>query len=81
MSIYIALVNVYKLKEYSLVFRYVRRDVEILGKFTLNLCNVPSGILPKFTSSIYEIIETLVPCSHYLPMELSILNNTKFIPK
>lgn len=58
---------------------YVRSD-ETLGQFSLNITNFPNENLQTFTMQLYEIIESLVPASHYFPITIDNLNNTEFIP-
>lgn len=58
---------------------YVRGDTT-LGQFSLNITNIPSEVLPAYTKQLYEIIESLLPASHYLPITLENLNTTEFIP-
>lgn len=58
---------------------YVRGE-ETLGQFSINLMNFPSEILPNYTKQLYEIIELLLPASHYFPVTLDNLNDTDFIP-
>ncbi|KAF6208897.1 hypothetical protein GE061_014639 [Apolygus lucorum] len=56
---------------------YNRRDV-VLGKFSLNLCNVPLD--PLYTSGLYDILASLVPRSHFFPMSLHNMNTTDLVP-
>lgn len=58
---------------------YVRGD-ETLGQYSINLTNFPASVLPDYTKRFYEILELLLPASHYLPVTLENLNNTEFIP-
>lgn len=58
---------------------YVRCD-ETLGKFSLNITNFPPSILPIYTKQLYEIIELILPASHYLPVTIDHLNTTEFTP-
>lgn len=60
---------------------YVRSELECLGQFSLNLSNIPQGVLPTYTKLLYDIIEMLVPASHFLPMTLDNLNLLQFSPK
>lgn len=59
---------------------YVRAD-ETLGQFSLNITNIPAETLPSYTKQLYEIIESILPASHYLPITLDNLNNLEFVPK
>ncbi|KAH8377000.1 hypothetical protein KR093_002667, partial [Drosophila rubida] len=61
---------------------YSRSEMQSVGKFSLNLCNLPKSIHPKnYTRSLYEVLELLLPASHYLPMSLDIMNTAAFAPK
>lgn len=58
---------------------YVRTD-ETLGQFTLNITNFPSDTLAGYTKQLYDVIESLLPASHYFPITIENLNTTDFIP-
>lgn len=58
---------------------YLRRDGLALGKFSLNISNIPS--LPSYPIGLYKFIEKLLPKSIYLPMTLENLNDLTFVPK
>lgn len=58
---------------------YVRSE-ETLGQFSMNITNFPANILPDYTKQLYEIIELILPASHYFPVTLDNLNTTEFIP-
>ncbi|XP_070772014.1 mini-chromosome maintenance complex-binding protein isoform X2 [Enoplosus armatus] len=58
---------------------YTRRDVLPLGKFTLNLSGCPT--VTSYTERIYQIIQQLVPSSHYLGMSLQNMNQMRMVPK
>lgn len=58
---------------------YVRSE-ETLGQFSMNITNLPNSILPGYTKQLYEIIELILPASHYFPVTLDNLNSTEFIP-
>lgn len=58
---------------------YVRSD-ETLGQYSVNLTNFPSSLLPNYTKQLYEVLELILPASHYFPVTLDNLNNTEFIP-
>lgn len=58
---------------------YVRSD-ETLGQFSLNITNFPMDVLSDYVKRLYEIIELLLPASHYLPITLDNLNTIDFIP-
>ncbi|XP_076747999.1 mini-chromosome maintenance complex-binding protein isoform X1 [Maylandia zebra] len=58
---------------------YVRRDVLPLGKFTLNMSGCPT--VASYTERLYQIIQQLVPSSHYLGMSLQNMNQIRLVPK
>lgn len=60
---------------------YMRRDDLALGKFCLNISNIPKLENLDYVSELYKFIEILVPKSCYLPMTLENMNNLSFIPK
>lgn len=60
---------------------YVRSEQECLGQFSLNLSNIPAAVVSTYTKALYEIIEMLLPVSHFLPMTLDNLNTFQFSPK
>lgn len=59
---------------------YMRKDLMALGKFSLNLSNIPNT-LASYGEQLYEFLQLLVPKSHYLPMTLDNMNDLSFIPK
>ncbi|XP_052888914.1 mini-chromosome maintenance complex-binding protein [Anopheles moucheti] len=60
---------------------YIRDEVECRGQFCLNMSNIPAEVLPDYTRSLYELLELLLPASHYLPMTLENMNTVQFVPK
>ena len=58
---------------------YHRKDVLCLGKFSLNLFNVPT--CSNYTKRLATIMQLLVTKSHYLPLTVSNMNSTTFVPK
>ncbi|XP_065091923.1 mini-chromosome maintenance complex-binding protein [Ochlerotatus camptorhynchus] len=60
---------------------YIRNEIESLGHFSLNLSNIPAEVLPDYTKGLYEIMELLLPASHYFPMTLENMNTMQFVPK
>ncbi|KAM9726909.1 mini-chromosome maintenance complex-binding protein [Menidia menidia] len=58
---------------------YTRRDVLPLGKFTLNLSGCP--VAASYPERLYQILQQLVPSSHYLGMSLHNMNQTRLVPK
>lgn len=60
---------------------YVRSELECLGQFSMNISNVPVAEVSAYTKCLYEIIEMLLPVSHFLPLTLDNLNTLQFLPK
>lgn len=60
---------------------YVRSELECLGQFSLNISNIPATVISTYAKLLYEIIEMLVPASHFFPMTLDNLNLLQFAPK
>lgn len=60
---------------------YSRCELQSIGKFSLNVCNIPKEALTYYTKQLYEILELIIPASHYLPMTLELLNTSSFVPK
>lgn len=62
---------------------YTRINGETLGKFSLNLTcqSIPKDILPGHVKKLYNLIETLMPNSIYLPLSIESLNTTRMVPK
>lgn len=60
---------------------HTRNNIHALGKLSMNISNIPTQVLPDFTTSFYEIIEMLLPASHYFPMTLENMNTCQFVPK
>lgn len=58
---------------------YARRDVLPLGKFSLNLSGCPSAC--SFTERLYQVLQQLVPSSHYLAMTLQNMNELRLVPQ
>ena len=58
---------------------YHRRDVLCLGKFSLNLFNVPTH--SNYTKRLATILQLFLTKSHYLPLTVSNLNGKAFVPK
>ncbi|XP_037708457.1 mini-chromosome maintenance complex-binding protein [Drosophila subpulchrella] len=59
---------------------YSRSEMQSIGKFALNLCNLPKDC-QAYSTSLYDILKLLLPASHYLPMTLETLNTVSFAPK
>lgn len=58
---------------------YLRRDVLVLGKFTLNLHNMtPHDNLPRRLATILSLLTT---ASHFLPLSRATLDAASFLPK
>lgn len=60
---------------------HTRNNIHALGKLSINLSNIPTQVLPDFTRHLYELIEMLLPVSHYFPMTLENMNTLQFVPK
>ncbi|XP_049539351.1 mini-chromosome maintenance complex-binding protein [Anopheles darlingi] len=60
---------------------YLRYEVESRGQFCLNLSNIPGQVLPVYTESLYQLLEMLLPASHYFPMTLENMNTVQFAPR
>ncbi|KAH8305378.1 hypothetical protein KR018_000090 [Drosophila ironensis] len=60
---------------------YSRSEMQSIGKFALNLCNLPKESLQQYTTKLYQVLELLLPASHYLPMTLDTMNTAAFAPK
>ncbi|GBP15443.1 Mini-chromosome maintenance complex-binding protein [Eumeta japonica] len=60
---------------------YHRQDTLALGKFCLNLSNVPTQKYPKYGEQLYDIIKQFVTKSYYLAMTLSNMNTLALLPK
>ncbi|XP_033173449.1 mini-chromosome maintenance complex-binding protein [Drosophila mauritiana] len=59
---------------------YSRSEMQSIGKFALNLCNLPKNC-EAYATKLYTILELLLPASHYMPMTLGTLNTAAFAPK
>jgi hypothetical protein len=58
---------------------YLRRDVLVLGKFSLNLHNMtPHDQLPRRLATVLSLLTT---ASHLLPLSRHTLDTTAFLPK
>ncbi|XP_075160609.1 mini-chromosome maintenance complex-binding protein [Haematobia irritans] len=60
---------------------YSRCELRSIGKFSLNVCNLPKDIVADYTKQLYGILEQILPASHYLPMTLDTMNTAAFVPK
>ncbi|XP_037908654.1 mini-chromosome maintenance complex-binding protein [Hermetia illucens] len=60
---------------------FLRTDMQTLGQFSLNICGLPTGHPPGYTTALYDIIQSLLPASHYFPMTLENMNTHQFLPK
>lgn len=60
---------------------YSRTEMQSIGKFALNLCNLPKESVQEYTTKLYQVLELLLPVSHYLPMTLDLMNTAAFAPK
>lgn len=62
-------------------FRYVRKDFLALGKFCVNISNIPLPQNIDIPKELYKFIELFVPQSYYFPMTLENMNDLTFTPK
>lgn len=60
---------------------YVRSELQTLGQLSLNLSYIPNSVLPEYTNQLYEVLEQMLPVSHFLPLTLDNLNTLQFNPK
>lgn len=60
---------------------YSRCELQSIGKFSLNICNLPRESIADYTKQLYGILEQILPVSHYLPMTLDTMNTASFVPK
>ncbi|KAH8411934.1 hypothetical protein KR222_002799 [Zaprionus bogoriensis] len=60
---------------------YSRSEMQSIGKFALNVCNLPKECLQQYTTKLYEVLQLLLPASHYLPLTLDTMNTSAFAPK
>ncbi|XP_013110369.2 mini-chromosome maintenance complex-binding protein [Stomoxys calcitrans] len=60
---------------------YSRCELQSIGKFALNICNLPKDIVADYTKQLYGILEQILPVSHYLAMTLDTMNIATFVPK
>ena len=58
---------------------YHRRDVLCLGKFSLNMFNMPTH--SNYTKRLATVLQLLLTKSHYLPLTVPNLNNIAYVPK
>jgi len=61
---------------------FMRKDVTVLGKFSLNLTNVPEMISnnENFASCFYRAINQFVSMSHFYDLTVENLNKSNLIP-
>lgn len=60
---------------------YCRAESRCLGRFLLNLFNIPQNHFPKYTKQVYELLDLIIPASHYITMTAETMNNSTFGPK
>lgn len=58
----------------------MRQDMTTLGKFSLNISNIPTEI-PNYGETLYKFLENVLVKSHYLSLTLENLNSLTFTPK
>ncbi|XP_050301033.1 mini-chromosome maintenance complex-binding protein [Anthonomus grandis grandis] len=60
---------------------YLRRELMPLGKFTLNISNVPKLENIEYVHEVYKFLEMMLVKSHYLPLTLENMNTLPIIPR
>nr|XP_014090361.1 mini-chromosome maintenance complex-binding protein isoform X1 [Bactrocera oleae] len=60
---------------------YCRAESRCLGRFLLNLFNIPQNRIPKYTKQVYELLDLIIPASHYITMTAETMNESTFGPK
>ncbi|XP_017474527.1 PREDICTED: mini-chromosome maintenance complex-binding protein [Rhagoletis zephyria] len=60
---------------------YCRAETRCLGRFLLNLFNIPQSRLQQYTKEVYNLLDLLIPASHYITMTAETLNDSTFGPK
>ncbi|XP_004526858.1 mini-chromosome maintenance complex-binding protein [Ceratitis capitata] len=60
---------------------YCRAESRCLGRFLLNLFNIPHKNIPQYTKQLYKLLDLLIPASHYITMTADTLNDSTFGPK
>ncbi|XP_075227713.1 mini-chromosome maintenance complex-binding protein isoform X2 [Lycorma delicatula] len=64
---------------YLLSTVFNRQNGLVLGKFSLNISNIPTK--SDYAQHLYSLLSNLVPKSHYLSLTLQNLNTMTFTPK
>lgn len=66
-------------------FSYLRQNHLALGKFSLNISDIPKTIGQcqnfEYVPALYRFLSHLLEKSVYLPITIDYLNNTTMIPK
>uniref|UniRef100_A0A1A9X0J6 Mini-chromosome maintenance complex-binding protein n=1 Tax=Glossina brevipalpis TaxID=37001 RepID=A0A1A9X0J6_9MUSC len=57
------------------------REFQTIGKLSINVWNLPKQALNDYVKQFYEILELILPASHYLPLSLDVLNENNFLPR
>ncbi|XP_053957086.1 mini-chromosome maintenance complex-binding protein [Anastrepha ludens] len=60
---------------------YCRAECRCLGRFLLNIFNIPQSRIPEYTKQVYKLLGLLIPASHYIAMTADTLNDSTFGPK
>lgn len=60
---------------------YCRAESRCLGRFLLNIFNIPQNRLPKYSKQVYDLLDLIIPASHYISMTAETLNESTFGPK
>ncbi|XP_067644667.1 mini-chromosome maintenance complex-binding protein [Eurosta solidaginis] len=60
---------------------YCRVDSQCLGRFLVNIFNIPLNRLPNYVKQVYDLLNTILPASHYITMTATTMNDANFGPK
>ncbi|RZC40480.1 mini-chromosome maintenance complex-binding protein [Asbolus verrucosus] len=60
---------------------YLRKDFMAIGKFSLNVSNIPKIENLDYVQELYKFLTLLLTKSHYIAMSLENMNELTFIPK
>uniref|UniRef100_A0A0K8V9G6 Mini-chromosome maintenance complex-binding protein n=1 Tax=Bactrocera latifrons TaxID=174628 RepID=A0A0K8V9G6_BACLA len=60
---------------------YCRAESRCLGRFLLNIFNLPQNRISNYTKQLYELLDLTIPASHYITMTAETMNESTFGPK
>ncbi|XP_011210863.2 mini-chromosome maintenance complex-binding protein [Bactrocera dorsalis] len=60
---------------------YCRAESRCLGRFLLNIFNLPQNRISNYTKQFYELLDLIIPASHYIAMTAETMNESTFGPK